>query len=101
MGDLTLVVFQVSEAILRVLESESHSAHLMSLVRILRIFRVCRLSRLLHLVPDFRMLLVSILSSGRSLFWVFLLIGLVTYAFGIVITSIVTYHKVKLGKENM
>lgn len=97
-SDFLLVAFQQAELVIQFF---SLHANKLEILRMLRVIRVARLSRLLHLMPAFRMLLVSIASSGQGLLWVFLLVSLVTGAFGIVLTQIVTDHKVRLGREAM
>ncbi|CAK0894868.1 unnamed protein product, partial [Prorocentrum cordatum] len=63
-----------------------------------KILRLFRLSRLLRLVRTFRqlkplrMLVHSIVCAGRSVFWALMLLLMIVYAFGVVLTQAVTEH---------
>jgi len=73
----------------------------MDMLRVLRVARILRITRLLHLMPEFQTLVVSIMSSLKSLTWVFLLVIITTSVFGVILTQIVTDHKTALGREEV
>lgn len=63
-----------------------------------KVLRILRLTRLLRLVKTFRqlrplrMLCASILFAGRSVFWAFMLILMIIYVFGIILTQAVSEY---------
>jgi hypothetical protein len=63
-----------------------------------KILRLFRLTRLLRLVRTFRqlkplrMLVHSIICAGKSVFWALMLLFMIVYAFGVVLTQAVTEH---------
>eukprot|EP00747_Dinoflagellata_sp_TGD_P187760 gnl/TRDRNA2_/TRDRNA2_45737_c0_seq2.p1 gnl/TRDRNA2_/TRDRNA2_45737_c0~~gnl/TRDRNA2_/TRDRNA2_45737_c0_seq2.p1 ORF type:complete len:405 (+),score=69.54 gnl/TRDRNA2_/TRDRNA2_45737_c0_seq2:926-2140(+) len=67
--------------------------NILRMLRIIRLFRVLRLARLLHLVGELRVLVVSIASSLRPLFWAMVLLFLFTFIFGVFLTDLVTEWK--------
>jgi len=71
------------------------------LIRMLRLVRIVRVLRLLRLVKVLSTLLVSIKHTLLSVGWLVLLIFLMTYVFGIVVTQLVTDHKLALGRDTM
>jgi len=60
-----------------------------------------RVARFIEIIPELRTLIVSITDSLTSLLWTLVLIMLMTYAYGVVLTQIVTDHKIQLGRERM
>lgn len=70
-------------------------------LRTMRIVRVIRIMRILHLVPNLRMLLISFAFSVKSLGWIIMLVFMTILVFGMIITQIVTYHKVSVGRQRM
>jgi len=56
-------------------------------LRLLRLVRIVRLARLLRLISELRILVMSILSSLKTLFWTGMLLTLVIYLVGILLTE--------------
>lgn len=97
--DLFLVILQSAEAALCFMHSSGNS--FVGALRILRVARILRVGRILYLVPAFRMLFVSIVASLGSLMWIMLLVLLTSGSFGVVLTQIVTDHKIITGREEI
>jgi hypothetical protein len=90
--DSSLVVLQVADLLYPVIvgSKKGVSSKATLCLRILRMARFARVSRILHLVPNFRMLVISIIFSLKSLMWVILLISISTLIFGTVLTQLYT-----------
>jgi hypothetical protein len=99
--DSSLVVLQVADLLYPVIvgSDKKVSTKATLCLRILRMARFARISRILHLVPNFRMLVISILFSLKSLLWVILLISISTLIFGTVLTSLVTDYRIDTEAE--
>lgn len=84
-------------------QGSGHARHVarqaLMTLRGMRMIRVVRIMRVLHLVPHLRMLLISLVFSLKSLLWVIMLIFICILVFGLVLTQIVTNHKVAIGRE--
>jgi len=96
--DLTVVSIQVIEQFMSFLEASSTRDVLGNLsttriIRILRLIRVMRLARILQGISELRILVLSILSSVRSMFWTVVLILLIIYTFSLFITQMVADHR--------
>lgn len=98
--DFSLVSMQVVEAVLTNV-CHAKESDTMQMLKMLRVARILRITRILHLLPEFQMLVLSIVSSIKSLTWVFLLVIIITSVFGVILTQIVTDHKTALGREGM
>eukprot|EP00930_Biecheleria_cincta_P038821 TRINITY_DN26689_c0_g1_i1.p1 TRINITY_DN26689_c0_g1~~TRINITY_DN26689_c0_g1_i1.p1 ORF type:complete len:612 (-),score=114.48 TRINITY_DN26689_c0_g1_i1:380-2035(-) len=64
----------------------------LKVLRVVRIVRVAKIIRTMKFFRELRMMVFSIIGSMKSLCWVFLVLGLVFYMFGIAFTSAVTDH---------
>lgn len=62
----------------------------LKLLRVVRVVRVAKIIRTMKFFRELRMMVFSIMGSMKSLCWVFLVLGLVFYMFGIAFTSAVT-----------
>eukprot|EP00931_Biecheleriopsis_adriatica_P043758 TRINITY_DN25004_c0_g1_i1.p1 TRINITY_DN25004_c0_g1~~TRINITY_DN25004_c0_g1_i1.p1 ORF type:complete len:595 (+),score=97.90 TRINITY_DN25004_c0_g1_i1:25-1785(+) len=69
--------------------------------RIARLARIMRVGRMASVFPELHLLIVSILDSLSSLFWVMVLIVASLYACAIFITQVVNEHKMQRGLEHM
>jgi len=67
-------------------------ASVMRILRLLRFFRLLRLTRVISNTYSLRLVLVSILNSVGSLFWCFLVIGLIMYIFSVLLCFGVLEH---------
>lgn len=64
----------------------------LKVLRVVRIVRVAKIIRTMKFFRELRMMVFSIIGSMKSLCWVFLVLGLLFYMFGIAFTSAVTDH---------
>eukprot|EP00930_Biecheleria_cincta_P002579 TRINITY_DN103587_c0_g1_i1.p1 TRINITY_DN103587_c0_g1~~TRINITY_DN103587_c0_g1_i1.p1 ORF type:complete len:649 (+),score=113.75 TRINITY_DN103587_c0_g1_i1:28-1974(+) len=71
------------------------------MMKVLRIFRLIRITRVANSFPDLKKLLGSVAAAVKPLCWTMLLLGLLTYAFALAITQLVTQHKIAMGHEKM
>jgi Ca2+-binding EF-hand superfamily protein len=85
--DFSLVSAQVLDLVASAFGVTEGSNPWTGFLRVLRLVRVVRLIRVFNVVPDLRVLVVSILQSFRPLMWVLILVMLVTAIFGIIITT--------------
>lgn len=69
-------------------------------VSILRMIRTWRVIRNVRCFEKLRTLLYSILKSLSSLMWLMLLLLLLAFCFGVVITQVVTSHKLTMNENN-
>jgi len=101
--DLSLVTLMLFETGASVFSTQEHaqSNHNFNFLRLLRVIRMLRVARFIEIIPELRTLIVSITDSLTSLLWTLVLIMLMTYAYGVVLTQIVTDHKIQLGRERM
>jgi len=60
--------------------------------RLIRFFRLARLSRVIRLFAQLRLVLFMILDSMISLFWCFIVIGIVLYVFSIMFLNVAASH---------
>lgn len=95
--DLFLVVLQITEGVATYMEwmEPFYNAQILRLVRLWRIFSN------VALFDNLRVLILAIVTPFKSLLWLMFLVLMLTYAFGIVITRIVTVHKISLGRERV
>jgi len=70
-------------------------------LRLLRLCRILRFIRILHFVNELRSLVISIVDSLTSLIWLLLLMFMMTYIMGVVLTHVVTDHKLSQGREEI
>ena len=68
---------------------------LMRLLRLGRLVRVVRIVRVVRLFRALRTLVASLAGTLKSLFWSFLLLGLIIYIFAILFTDIVLDHLIE------
>jgi len=66
------------------------------LVRLLRLLRIARLFRIIHLVVELRSIVSSIVGSFRSVLWALLLFLVMIFSFSILLTQIITDHRLAL-----
>eukprot|EP00928_Gymnodinium_smaydae_P035474 TRINITY_DN24963_c0_g1_i1.p1 TRINITY_DN24963_c0_g1~~TRINITY_DN24963_c0_g1_i1.p1 ORF type:complete len:357 (-),score=56.47 TRINITY_DN24963_c0_g1_i1:296-1222(-) len=61
-------------------------------LRMLRLLRVLRAVRLVHIVGEVHAILTAIVGSMRSLWWTMLLLLLIVYVLGVILTQVVSDH---------
>merc|ERR1712232_892241 len=101
--DLILVVTQITELVMVMFQSERQDQSAivsMRFLRLLRLTRVARLGRILRLVPELRLLMVSITDSWKTLVWVLVVVLMANFAVAMVLTQTVTQHKQQVGEED-
>jgi hypothetical protein len=97
--DMIVVVLALVEVALEVwvhaLPGEGNDLDRGGTAKLLRLFRLTRLLRQVrtvrHLKP-LRMLVHSIIFASRSVFWALLLLVMIVYSFGVILTQAVTEH---------
>lgn len=62
------------------------------MLRVLRIARALRVVRLVHFCKELRMMVLSILRSGRALIWSIVLLGIIIYIFSIFLMQASSQH---------
>jgi voltage-gated sodium channel len=62
------------------------------MMRLIRLTRLLRLVRTFRQLKPLRMLVRSIMAAGRSVFWALLLLIMIIFAFGVILTQAVTEH---------
>ncbi|CAK0847840.1 unnamed protein product [Prorocentrum cordatum] len=62
------------------------------MMRLIRLTRLLRLVRTFRQLKPLRMLVRSIMAAGKSVFWALLLLFMIVYVFGVVLTQAVTEH---------
>ncbi|CAK0847838.1 unnamed protein product [Prorocentrum cordatum] len=62
------------------------------MMRLIRLTRLLRLVRTFRQLKPLRMLVRSIMAAGKSVFWALLLLFMIVYAFGVILTQAVTEH---------
>lgn len=97
MFDLCLVSLCASDFILESAPNIGY-ARMLRLVRLARILRIIRVVRLFH---SLRVMILSIVHSAQDLLWVFLLLFLVIYSFGIIFLTGVMEHLENNPSPNM
>lgn len=70
-------------------------------LRVLKLVRILRIARIASVFPELHILISSIMDSLQSLFWTMVLISACLYAVSVVITQLVSDHKIAVGKEGM
>ncbi|CAK0881052.1 unnamed protein product, partial [Prorocentrum cordatum] len=97
--DLIILLLALTEVALEVAleftRSEPNMFENGGTAKMLRLFRLSRLLRLLRTfrqLKPLRMLVQSILFAGRSVFWALMLLIMIVYAFGVILTQAVTEH---------
>eukprot|EP00927_Polykrikos_kofoidii_P034092 TRINITY_DN28923_c0_g1_i1.p1 TRINITY_DN28923_c0_g1~~TRINITY_DN28923_c0_g1_i1.p1 ORF type:complete len:635 (-),score=96.36 TRINITY_DN28923_c0_g1_i1:71-1909(-) len=98
--DLLIVVFQIVEFIMEVgfktsVSTRSGLVGSFTLLRTMKIVRLLRLASLIHLVKELRMLVVSIATSLRSMWWSFGLLASGIFVVGVYFTNLVTIFKLR------
>jgi len=88
--DMALVILQVADEVVHLMHMRTNlGVSLLRNFRIIRFLRILRLTRVLSFMGELRTLMVSIASSIKSLVWVIILLGVLTYSFGIFLTHVV------------
>ncbi|CAK0791451.1 unnamed protein product, partial [Prorocentrum cordatum] len=64
------------------------------MMRLVRLTRLLRLVRTFRQLKPLRMLVRSIMAAGKSVFWAFLLLIIIIFSFGVILTQAVTEHTV-------
>merc|ERR1712217_874441 len=79
---------------LHVLSDKGDGANLtvLRMLRVLRIIRAVRVVRLVRFFKDMRMMVLSILNSFATLLWAFVLLMILIFMFGILLTQNVTSY---------
>ncbi|CAE7624468.1 Scn11a [Symbiodinium pilosum] len=97
--DLIIVILSVVETVVSFManavpSSQVSPSHLrfMRPIRLARALRGVRVMRLFRYVGALRTLLLSIMSSIASLFWTIVLLVLLFYSFGVLVTQLVSDH---------
>eukprot|EP00930_Biecheleria_cincta_P017377 TRINITY_DN13834_c0_g1_i1.p1 TRINITY_DN13834_c0_g1~~TRINITY_DN13834_c0_g1_i1.p1 ORF type:complete len:339 (-),score=61.17 TRINITY_DN13834_c0_g1_i1:85-1101(-) len=98
--DFVITLSQVSELLLVALGG-GHSIHSGGAMKLLRIFRLVRIARVANAFPDLKKLIASVAAALVPLGWTMLLVVLLTYAFALAVTQVVTDHKIAVGREDM
>eukprot|EP00434_Breviolum_minutum_P001199 symbB.v1.2.001050.t1/scaffold33.1/size517934/2 len=70
-------------------------------LRVLKLVRILRIARIASVFPELHILISSIMDSLQSLFWTMILIFACLYAVAVVLTQLVSDHKIAVGKEAM
>jgi len=85
--DSVVVLAMVAEQVLRVVFDDAFeqlsTISMLRIMRVIRIVRVLRITRVLKFFRELRMMITSILRSAKSLIWVFLILSVLFYIFGI------------------
>lgn len=100
--DLVIIVAQVFEELFVFCQEFLYpwgGGNELRFLRFFRFLRILRLTRVLASIGDLRTLMVSIGSSMKSLVWVIILLGMLTFAVGVLVTQIVTAHMVQYGED--
>lgn len=96
--DTLVVVTQIADLVISVIErSVSEAASL----RVLKLVRILRIARIASAFPELHILISSIIDSLQSLFWTMVLIFACLYGVAVVITQVVSDHKIAIGREVM
>jgi len=95
-----LQVFEVLTDMMNQFKEASQFSGLSNL-RMLRIFRIMRLGRVFHLLPSLRKLIVSISETVGHIWWPMVLILMVTYLYGVLLTQVVTDHKKIISEDKL
>jgi len=91
--DLVIILISVVDAILdRVAEEKQANLRLFRSIRLARALRTFRVFRIFRHVTALRTLVLSIVSPMGSLFWTLMLLLILFYSFGVVVTQIVSDH---------
>jgi len=97
--DFGSTLSQVIELLL--LAIGGHTSHSGGAMKLLRIFRLVRIARVANAFPDLKKLIASVAAALVPLGWTMLLVVLLTYAFALAVTQVVTDHKIAVGREDM
>ena len=99
--DLFVVVSSWIEMGVDFVNSDGRAANtnlrIMRILRIGRLARVVRVVRVVRLFRALRTLVASLMGTLKSLFWSFLLLGLVIYIFGILFTDVLLDFRATVG----
>jgi len=93
--DLTILLLALFEVALEAaLEFSGKKRNLgtAKLLRLVRLTRLLRLVRTFRQLKPLRTLVQSIIFAGRSVFWALLLLVMIAYAFGVILTQAVTEY---------
>lgn len=105
--DVVLVIMQLIEVV-GIIANMNHEGDasgsafnlsFMRMLRILRLFRILRLVRLLKFIDELAVIISSIGRSFRSLCWTVLLLLMLMYMVGVVLTQIAFTHRVDMDKD--
>eukprot|EP00931_Biecheleriopsis_adriatica_P107165 TRINITY_DN81505_c0_g1_i1.p1 TRINITY_DN81505_c0_g1~~TRINITY_DN81505_c0_g1_i1.p1 ORF type:complete len:593 (-),score=101.03 TRINITY_DN81505_c0_g1_i1:31-1782(-) len=97
--DLTVGITQVLDVMITSMGNGSNAA--VKNFRVIKMIRIVRVARIAVAFPELNILMSSIMESMSSLFWVLLLIFVFLYTVAILITQLVSEHKMKLGRPQM
>eukprot|EP00931_Biecheleriopsis_adriatica_P100931 TRINITY_DN76165_c0_g1_i1.p1 TRINITY_DN76165_c0_g1~~TRINITY_DN76165_c0_g1_i1.p1 ORF type:complete len:549 (+),score=101.58 TRINITY_DN76165_c0_g1_i1:98-1744(+) len=76
-------------------------AKMLAALRYVRMVRVLRIARLTVALSELRKLIDSVSSAMAPLTWTVILLAILIYAFAVVLTNLVTEHKIQKGRESM
>ncbi|CAK9008079.1 L type [Durusdinium trenchii] len=103
--DTVVVATQVADLLGSVLErsaiSGETSHRTIQGLRVLKLVRILRIARIASVFPELHILISSIMDSLQSLFWTMVLIFACLYAVAVVLTQLVSDHKIAIGREGM
>ena len=104
--DTVVVSTQVADLAVSVIErsesfSEAASQRTIQGLRVLKLVRILRIARIASAFPELHILISSIIDSLQSLFWTMVLIFACLYGVAVVITQVVSDHKIAMGREVM
>lgn len=86
-------LFIVCNALLEVVMSASRNTTAIRVLRIMRLVRVVRVMRTLRIFNDLRSMVRGIMTSIISLVWAVVLLFLILFVIGILVTQVVTSHR--------
>lgn len=98
--DLVIVFLAIVEVAMEIIvnsfaeskESMIDSGGMAKMMRLVRLTRLLRLVRTFRQLKPLRILVRSIMAAGKSVFWAFLLLIMIIFSFGVILTQAVTEH---------
>jgi len=97
--DSFLVAVALADVAFGGAEDSSGGMTSLRVMRMVRVVRVLRIARIMRHFRSLRILISSVLHTLRSLGWTMVLLGMITYVFGILFTQAATQHLIEDGSE--
>lgn len=99
--DFVIIVAQIAEELSMLFHGlmGPWGGNTLRFLRLFRCIRIFRVTRVLASIGDLRTLLISVSLSMKSLFWVIVMLGALTFTFGVFLTQMVTARMVQYGDE--